>query len=253
LTAVIFIENRFLPTLTNDRIAARISDSDGWGRQLPRMLIRRLRSPFTALTLFWRRETAMGSKLWSRRLMIGGVLGGLGVLHILCPLQIGVVSGASMEPSFHSRQVILIDRHYYRAHPVKRGDVVIAREGDTVLIKRVYALGGDTFWTLLNADDGQLYREIVEPGMLARMRRLMPMLPSYRLTRFRVPEGSVYVVGDNSSASIDSRHFGPISVSAIMGRVRNAPPEADSRRGAIVRREEGTGPGTYPVSRASIR
>src|SRR5687768_10088018 len=151
----------------------------------------------------------MGSRLWSRRLLIGGILGGLGVLHILCPLQIGVVSGASMEPSFRSRQVILIERHYYRSHSVKRGDVVIVREGETVLIKRVHALAGDVFWTLLNSDDGQLYREIIEPRMLPRIRRLMPMLPSYRLTRFRVPEGSIYVVGDNSSASIDSRHFGP--------------------------------------------
>jgi signal peptidase I len=185
--------------------------------------------------------------------MIGGIFGGLGLLHILCPLQIGVVSGASMEPSFRSRQVIMIDRHYYRGHPIHRGDVVILREGDMVLIKRVYALGGDEFWTLLNSDDGQLYREIIEPRMLPRIRRLMPMLPSYKLTHFHVPEGTIYVVGDNSSASIDSRHFGPVPLSAIMGRVRNAPPGGESSRRFIASRQEGGAPGTFPVSRASLR
>ena len=35
--------------------------------------------------------------------------------------------------------------------------------------------------------------------MLPRFQRLMPMLPSYRLTRFTVPRGSVYVVGDNGT------------------------------------------------------
>src|SRR5215212_9311699 len=89
------------------------------------------------------KERVMSSILWTKRLWIGGFLGALGLLHLLCPLQIGVVSGASMEPSFRSNQVILIDRQYYRDHPFRRGDVIIAREGGTVLIKRVFALGGD--------------------------------------------------------------------------------------------------------------
>jgi signal peptidase I len=196
----------------------------------------------------------MGSFLWSRRLLIGGFLGAVGLFHMLCPLQIGVVSGASMEPTFHSHQVILVDRRYYNDHPVHRGDVIIAREGGMVLIKRVFALGGDTLWTLLNADDGELYREIVDPSMLPRVQRLMPLLPSYRLTRYTVPPGTVYVVGDNTSASVDSRHFGPIPVTDVMGRVVNAPPvrTATSLR-APGREECASGRGTFPVARASLR
>jgi signal peptidase I len=170
----------------------------------------------------------MGAFLWSRRLWVGGILAALGLLHMLCPFQIGVVSGASMEPSFHSGQVIVIDKRYYRRHPVRRGDVVILREGNAVLIKRVYALEDDTIWTLMSAEDGELYREIVEPGMLPRVRRLMPMLPFYRLTRYHVPRGTVYVVGDHTSASVDSRHFGPVPLSDLMGRVTHSPPPADT-------------------------
>ena len=196
----------------------------------------------------------MGSILWSRRLLIGSFLGALGLFHMLCPLQIGVVSGASMEPTFHSHQVILVDRRYYNSHPVHRGDVIIAREGGMVLIKRVFALGGDTLWTLLNADDGELYREIVDPAMLPRMQRLMPQLPSYRLTRYTVPPGTVYVVGDNTSASVDSRHFGPIPVTDVMGRVVNAPPaKLATTLHAVGREASDPGHGTIPVARASLR
>ncbi len=195
----------------------------------------------------------MISKLWSRRLRIGTILGALGLFHMLCPLQIGVVSGASMEPSFRSHQVILIDRGYYQQHPLRRGDVVIVREGDMVLIKRVYALGGDSFWTLFNADDGDMYREIIEPARLPRFQKLMPLLHSYRLARFHVPRGTIYLVGDNTNASVDSRHFGPVPVAAVMGRVRNAPPcpniaLAPGAPAALAKNE-----GTSSVSRASIQ
>jgi signal peptidase I len=195
----------------------------------------------------------MRSRLWSRRLLIGSVLGALGLFHILCPWQIGVVSGASMEPSFHSRQIILIDRGYYRHHSVHRGDVVIVRVPDGVLIKRVFALGGDSFWTLFNADDGELYRDIIEPSRLHRYRKLMPMLSAYRLSHFQVPPGTIYLVGDNVSASVDSRHFGPVPVAAIMGRVRNAPPPVGV---PIYNADASSAPhpdGTKPVARASLR
>jgi signal peptidase I len=166
----------------------------------------------------------MGTFLWSRRIWVGGILGVIGLVHMLCPFQIGIVRGASMEPSFHSGQVIVIDRHHYRQHPVRRGDVIVLREGDSILIKRVHAVAGDKIWTLVCTDDGELYREIVEPRMLPRVQRLMPMLPFYRLSRYTVPPGTVYVVGDHTSASVDSRHFGPIPVTDILGRVQNSPP-----------------------------
>jgi signal peptidase I len=169
----------------------------------------------------------MTARLWSKRLLLATFLAALGVFHLLCPWQIGVVSGASMEPSFRSHQIILVDRRYYRSHPMRRGDVIILRTDDAVLIKRVYALGGDSFWTLMNADDGVLYRDIIDPSRLQRMRRLLPLLPSYRLTRVTVPPGMVYIVGDNTNASLDSRQFGPVPIAAVLGRVRNAPPLRD--------------------------
>lgn len=178
----------------------------------------------------------MTARLWSKRLLLAAFLAALGVFHLLCPWQIGVVSGASMEPSFRSHQIILIDRRFYRDHPLHRGEVVILHADGMVLIKRIYALGGDSFWTLLNTDDGVLYRDIIEPARLARIRRLLPLLPSYRLTHLTVPRGMVYVVGDNTNASLDSRNFGPVPISEVLGRVRNAPPLAASPPATTVAR-----------------
>ena len=170
----------------------------------------------------------MTARLWTKQLLVAALLAALGVFHLLCPWQIGVVSGASMEPSFRSHQIILVDRRYYCHHPLRHGDVIILRADDGVLIKRVYALGGDSFWTLVNADDGVLYRDIIEPARLTRMRRLLPVLRSYRLVRLTVPPGMVYVVGDNTTASVDSRQFGPVPIASVLGRVRNAPPLAEA-------------------------
>jgi len=38
----------------------------------------------------------------------------------------------------------------------------------------------------------------------------------------------VYVVGDNTTASVDSRQFGPVPIASVLGRVRNAPPLAEA-------------------------
>jgi len=73
---------------------------------------------------------------------------------MLCPWQIGVVSARRWSRAFRSHQGHLDRPHYYQDHRVRRGDVVILRQDDTVLIKRIYALGGDSFWTMFNATTG---------------------------------------------------------------------------------------------------
>jgi len=89
---------------------------------------------------------------------------------------------------------------------------------DTALIKRVIAVGGETIEVRQNQvliDGVALDEPYVKEG--SRMPRYGP---------FTVPEGQVFVMGDNRSQSTDSRVFGPIPEDSIIGRafVRVWPP-----------------------------
>jgi signal peptidase I len=74
----------------------------------------------------------------------------------------------------------------------------------------VVAVGGDT----LEARDGQVYvndERIEEPY-------LVDGTPTDNLPRQLIPEGFVFVMGDNRTNSQDSRFFGPIDEDTIVGR-----------------------------------
>lgn len=108
-----------------------------------------------------------------------------------------IVSGTSMEPTFHSGQKVWITNAYALFGGIHRKDVVVLageRPGE-YLIKRVY-------WT-----EG----EVVEPDAKSRD---IAFLPEYR-----VPPGKVWVLGDNRSVSEDSRAFGAVDLDKVLGKV----------------------------------
>lgn len=135
------------------------------------------------------------------------------------PIKAGVVIGKSMEPTLRNGQLVLIDRQYYREHPIRRGDIVAIDLGGTVYVKRVYAVPGDTVWELR---DPYAPTMIVEPRLLAKMKRVVQHVPSIgHLVPVHISPDTVYVVGDASNVSCDSREFGPVPTSAILGYVRH--------------------------------
>ena len=109
--------------------------------------------------------------------------------------QTVVVEGRSMEPNFHSGERLLVTRAFWLFGEPSRDDVVVIRDNEGphpgFLIKRVVALPGD--WV---------------PGSIAPGRT--PMV---------VPPGHVFVLGDNLAESDDSRRFGPVPISRILGKV----------------------------------
>jgi signal peptidase I len=113
------------------------------------------------------------------------VLLGLMVVLWVCPLRLAVVTGQSMAPTLKSGQLVLIDRAYDRSQPITSGDVVALTVEDQVIVKRVRSV----------ADYGR-------PGFAST-----------------APPGTVFVLGDASQISWDSRDFGPVPTDRILGRV----------------------------------
>lgn len=129
------------------------------------------------------------------------------------------VKGASMEPNFHDGEYILTNKYEYRFSNPKRGDVVVFKSPqnpEVDFIKRIIGLPGDRVKLLNNhyyINDVMLE----EPYIAAE---LFTYHGSYLKDgqEITVPPESYFVSGDNRPRSSDSREWGPISRSAIIGK-----------------------------------
>jgi signal peptidase I len=127
--------------------------------------------------------------------------------------QIVTVEGPSMQPGLQTGEKVLVGKlEYYFAKP-KRGDIVLTRFPGSNLnfIKRVVALGGERI--LVN--DGAVYingKKLDEPYISGRIQ--------YSMDELTVPEGSVFLMGDNRNDSTDSHNdfVGPVPLSDVEGR-----------------------------------
>ena len=129
-------------------------------------------------------------------------------------LQAFYIPSPSMVPTLHVNDRVLVNKLSYRLHEVRRGDVIVFKSPQVVaekdLIKRVIGLPGDTVETR----DGEI---VVNDEVLDE-----PYLPSDvgtgPMEKITVPPGHYWMMGDNRGNSSDSRVFGPIPESSIIGR-----------------------------------
>ena len=141
-------------------------------------------------------------------------------------IQAFFIPSKSMESTLHVGDRVLVNKWSYRLHEVHRGDVVVftkpkdeAASNINDLIKRVIGLPGETV-TIQNDHvyiNGQQLNEpyldagavsIAVPGKWA----CTPQAPC------KIPKGQLWVMGDNRTDSEDSRYFGPIPQSSVVGR-----------------------------------
>lgn len=124
------------------------------------------------------------------------------------------VASDSMEPTLAAGDVVLVDRRDGATAALHRGDLVTFRRPGTgeESLKRVVALPGESVAivdAVLQVDGVPVAEPYVDfsewDGMFT--------------ARVVVPEGSVYVLGDNRLASVDSRDFGPVPLHDVDGRV----------------------------------
>lgn len=141
-------------------------------------------------------------------------------------VQAFYIPSGSMEPTLDIQDRVLVNKLSYKLHDVNRGDIVVfervedaADEQIKDLIKRVIALPGEK----LVVQDGNVYvddHRLTEPYLPAGTVTSTVSAP-FKCTVSEpcvVPEGSVWVMGDNRGNSRDSRWFGPVPKSKIVGR-----------------------------------
>lgn len=130
--------------------------------------------------------------------------------------QLHQVQGSSMENNFLDGEYILTEKISYRFRDPKRGEVIIfdAPNSPREYIKRVIGLPGEE----IKVSNGSIYingQKLVENYL---------SVPTYGGNSLRegkpivIPANYFFVMGDNRERSSDSREFGPISKSTIIGR-----------------------------------
>ncbi len=122
------------------------------------------------------------------------------------------VEGHSMEPNYHHNNYVIVARWAYWLGDIQRGDVVVfpyPNNPEEDYIKRVIGLPGDRVAVrggLLLVND----QIAVEDYLAEPMAREFPEVT--------VPEGHIFVMGDNRNDSSDSRRWGALSMEAILGK-----------------------------------
>lgn len=143
-------------------------------------------------------------------------------LVIVLPIRMFVaqpflVKGRSMDPTFHQTDYLIVDQLSYHLREPKRGEVIIFRfpkNPKEHFVKRVIGLPGDTL-QIINGEvtiitkDKETFK-LDEPYIKNK---------SYEtLEDILVPEGNLFVMGDNRAESYDSRMWRFLPINMATGR-----------------------------------
>ena len=143
-------------------------------------------------------------------------------------LQQYYISGPSMESTLFENDRVLVNKLSYRLHDIRHGDVIVfdrvTSNGASVahddLIKRVIGLSGDKVEIkscVVYVNGAALKEPYLDKGNLSQViledRCRQPNMASVAVTA-----GQIFVMGDNRPESFDSRSFGTISESLVVGR-----------------------------------
>lgn len=127
------------------------------------------------------------------------------------------VDGSSMNTTLADGEIMILNKFVYRKNDIERFDIVVIKEEDHYIIKRVIGLPGET----IEYKNNKLYingKEMEDP------------YPSTETDDFsienightKIPGDSYFVMGDNRAASLDSRYseVGTIKKKLVIGRAK---------------------------------
>jgi signal peptidase I len=121
------------------------------------------------------------------------------------------VDGFSMRPTLQDGEYILVNKLAYKFSEPQRGDIIVfifPVNPEEDLIKRIIGIPGDT----ITIQDGVL---TVNGAVVSEPYINAP--PAYNGT-WQVPEGNLFVLGDNRNDSRDSHQWGLLPIQNVIGR-----------------------------------
>lgn len=147
-------------------------------------------------------------------------IGSLFIVVYLFVMQPNQVKGASMDPTFNSGDYIFTSKITYKFRSFQRGDVVVfksPKNPDIEYIKRIIALPGDR--VMVKEEEVYVNGIQLKENYISAKTNLWDGGFSKNGEEIVVPDGELYVMGDNRPRSSDSREFGPITESSVIGQV----------------------------------
>ncbi len=149
--------------------------------------------------------------------------GGLVIFHNLYFIPVKIV-GRSMEPTLFDQEFGVMDQNVNTLNALDRFDIVIVQQNpnvDRYLIKRLIGLPGETISIdedgLLTVDQIEVAQTfITENGYIEYTCINDQAMGCQPITLL---EDQYFVMGDNRGFSTDSRVFGPISTTQLIGKL----------------------------------
>jgi len=193
-----------------------------------------------ALALDETHDAAVSSRMRSFLEWGAVIVGALAVALLIKTflMQAYYIPSGSMVHTLEIEDRVLVNKLSYAVGDVTRGDLIVFErpptqpEGEPDLIKRVVGLGGET----IEFRDGQVFirqpgstvvqlleEPYLDEGVTTSDFPAGPLPPNCELespdTRAcTIPEGQLFMMGDNRGGSRDSRYFGPIDEDLVVGR-----------------------------------
>lgn len=157
---------------------------------------------------------------WVKAILIAIVLAGVIRQFFFAPV---LVDGVSMAPTLHDRDRMIVNKIGYTIGEPERFDIIVFQATEEKdYIKRVIGLPGDR----IEYRNDQLYingKPYEEPYLEEQKKQLTdgPLTYDFTLEEITgettVPEGQLFVLGDNRRFSKDSRTIGTISIDQVIG------------------------------------
>lgn len=121
-----------------------------------------------------------------------------------------IVNGDSMVPTLKDNDIMFLDKFSYHFNDIERFDIVVCKDNDGYLVKRVIGLPGEVIYF----NDNQLYvngkkiKEDFNHGI------------TNDFGEVKIKENEFFVMGDNRDISLDSRKLGSFPRKDILGKTK---------------------------------